>query len=608
MTWLLAALVAAAISGTSALFDKLLLRRRQLGDPLAYTIGAGVLGAVALILLLFDPTLPGLPVLLAALIGGAAFLGALFLFFWTLKVGEASGAFPIIGGLAPIFTLILATVFLRAPLGLADLIGFGLIVGGSVILLMVEELRLRFSILSAVTASAFLFGVANILRKIVLTETSFLAGVAWLSVGGTLASLFLLTAPGIRRRFRASLDAPGPQKGLWLANRLWATIGTIVLLYAFSLGHPALVDASQGFRYVVVFFGAWLLLGERFGGWILVRKGVATALIIAGLSWLGLVEYTRNLPPVEPDRPIAWGVTFSSKFSRELELDWRDSYSAILDELRPERLRLIAYWDEVEPEAGTFTFDDLDWQIRGAADRGIPFVLAVGLKTPRWPECHIPAWARPLAPEDQESALHQYVRAVVERYREEPHLAMWQVENEPLLWFGQCPSRGRGFLRRETALVRSLDPKHPILTTDGGELGLWAPVARHGDVFGTTMYRKAYPRIIGPIFGHVQYPLSPVSFRVKERFVRWWNQSPNQRFIVIELQAEPWEPRSLKTYSAEALAQDFSPKYFRDTIEYAKAAGFDEYYLWGAEWWLYMGQRHDDWRYWEIAREIFSAS
>jgi len=34
----------------------------------------------------------------------------------------------------------------------------------------------------------------------------------------------------------------------------------------------------------------------------------------------------------------------------------------------------------------------------------------------------------------------------------------------------------------------------------------------------------------------------------------------------------------------------FDYNFFKDTISYAKEAGFDEYYFWGAEWWYYLKQ------------------
>ena len=73
-----------------------------------------------------------------------------------------------------------------------------------------------------------------------------------------------------------------------------------------------------------------------------------------------------------------------------------------------------------------------------------------------------------------------------------------------------------------------------------------------------------------------------------------------------ELQGEPWFPTSLARTPYEAQLREFSPEYFRDTIDFAKAAGFDEYYLWGAEWWLWMKEKHGDSRYWDLAKTVLA--
>ena len=49
---------------------------------------------------------------------------------------------------------------------------------------------------------------------------------------------------------------------------------------------------------------------------------------------------------------IKWGVAFSKMFATEMGLDWRETYLAILDDLRVKRIRLPIYWQDVEAEAG----------------------------------------------------------------------------------------------------------------------------------------------------------------------------------------------------------------------------------------------------------------
>ncbi len=605
MNWLWVATVAQIILGSSVVFDKLLLAKRSI-EPWAYTFWLGIFGALAVVLLPFGFQGTDQATVILAMISGILFIGASLALFAALEITEVSEALPIMGALVPIFTLGLAALILGSGLGRLDFIGFAMLVLSGLLLALVERASRRWKTIILSLAASLLAAGSTVTAKVVFNQTNFITGFFWIKVGGILAVLAFLLVPHIRKRILAESAHTAVRSRLaYFMNRGYAGLGSLLTSFAISLGSPALVEATANFRYLVIFALGALILHERFRGRVLAAKLAAASLIIVGLAALAGGEYVRRLPSIDPNRPISWGVTFSAKFSREIGLDWQASYQAILNELKPRRLRLIAYWDEIEPEDNAFSFDDLDWQIMEAEERAIPYILAVGAKTPRWPECHLPDWAAALPAQEQEAALNDYISAIVERYQHRPFLMLWQVENEPFLWFGECPVQSRESLEREVSLVRLLDPRRPILTTDGGEFGLWAPVARFGDVFGTTMYRKAYPRFIGPLFGVIEYPIAPAYFRVKERIVRWWNATPEQRFLVIELQGEPWEPRSLAGIPAEELVSAFSPEYFRDTIEYAKAAGFEEYYLWGAEWWYYMKEKYDDARYWEIVRSLF---
>jgi len=112
---------------------------------------------------------------------------------------------------------------------------------------------------------------------------------------------------------------------------------------------------------------------------------------------------------------LKYGVTFSQKFSTELVGDdWRKNYLAILDDLKIKNLRLVAYWDILEPNENKFNFEDLDWQISEAEKRGAKIILAMGLKVPRWPECHIPEWVKG---EGIAGRLIKYEEILINRYK-----------------------------------------------------------------------------------------------------------------------------------------------------------------------------------------------
>ncbi|MBI5742452.1 MAG: hypothetical protein HZA25_01260, partial [Candidatus Niyogibacteria bacterium] len=201
----------------------------------------------------------------------------------------------------------------------------------------------------------------------------------------------------------------------------------------------------------------------------------------------------------------------------------------------------------------------------------------------------------------REGALFALVAAIVERYKASPALTAWQAENEPFLPFGECPTVRREFLEREIALVRSLDNAHPIVVTDSGELGIWLRAAAYGDIFGTTMYRVIWSDRLG----YIHYPLPPRFFWFKENLLRLFY--PDKKIIVSEMQGEPWGPKMIYETPLETQYRSMSLAQFRDNINYARAVGIRDTYLWGAEWWYWLKVKHNEPAFWNEARGLMQS-
>lgn len=320
------------------------------------------------------------------------------------------------------------------------------------------------------------------------------------------------------------------------------------------------------------------------------------------ISCLFLLIITLSLwPPKGVSKTINWGVSFSKLFTAEMGLNWRETYLAILDELKPKSLRLPIYWQDIEPQINNYNFDDYDWITKEAQRRDIKLILVIGRKLPRWPECHEPEWAKSQESEIKNKELLESIEKIVLRYHDLNNLSAWQVENEPFLPYGKCPDLDVEFLDKEIELVRSLDSKHPVIVTDSGELSIWLRAAKRADIFGTTMYRIVWSKYTG----YIKYPLPPKFFWLKANLVHLFY--PNKPIIVSELQAEPWGPKLIYELSLEEQVKSMNLKQFYDNIEYAKKVGFPEVYLWGAEWWYWMKEKHNQPEIWEAARLVISS-
>ena len=340
-----------------------------------------------------------------------------------------------------------------------------------------------------------------------------------------------------------------------------------------------------------------ILRSLRWKKWLKVLGGIILAMVLLVVFIFGYF----NLPGSPPRKDVALGMTFSYRYAESLGLDWQETYRALLDDVGVKKMRLPVYWDLVEAESGHYDWSALDWQLAEARKRDADVILTIGQRVPRWPECHIPAWAKE-SDEKRKSALLHFMGKVVERYKYNPTVAMWQVENEPfLVFFGVCPPFDKNFLDQEIAFVKGLDQTRPILLTDSGELSLWVSAAKRGDIFGTTLYRHIWTHQFGGRY--ITYPIGPNFFRTKEFLVRLLTDQ--EHFIVIELQAEPWANGWIADVPLEEQFRTMDETKLRENVDYAKRVGFPEIYLWGGEWWYWMKTKKDYPALWETGKEIF---
>ncbi|MCA9357187.1 beta-galactosidase [Candidatus Nomurabacteria bacterium] len=298
---------------------------------------------------------------------------------------------------------------------------------------------------------------------------------------------------------------------------------------------------------------------------------------------------------------ITYGMSFNTLYARELGLNWQETYDAILDDLQVRNLRLAAHWPMVEPAPNVYNFVELDYQVKRAEEVGANVIMAVGRRLPRWPECHVPEWAREIDAKERDAAQLRYMEAVIARYQSSPAVIIWQVENEPFLEvfaFEYCGKLDENFLDQEIALVHKLDPTRQILVTDSGNLGTWKGAYSRGDIFGTSVYVHFW----NPELGQFKTVLPPWAYRVKDNLMGvFYGRKPS---YLIELSAEPWLLEPITEVPLETQFTRMNLEKFEDILTYAKDTRFDTQYLWGAEWWYWLKQQgHSE--MWERGRRLF---
>lgn len=301
----------------------------------------------------------------------------------------------------------------------------------------------------------------------------------------------------------------------------------------------------------------------------------------------------------EPEKDFTWGINYSIPQAHYLGLDARKTYQEILRDLKPSVVRLPVYWETVEREKDKFDFSDYDFLLSESAKAGAKAILVLGYKQPRWPECHEPAWAKDLESGNRNQEILNYIRAAVERYKDHDAIAAWQVENEPFFPYGpNCGSVSQSQFSKELALVKSLDNR-PIVVTDSGEKGAWIHVAWvGGDIFGSTMYREVHHHKKG----YVKYSIPPALYRLKAGVVKALTRA--DKFVGIELQAEPWFDTDVYHTPWERQSELMNPQRFAENVDYARRVGFAQNYFWGVEWW-YWAKKEGHPEMWEAAKRFF---
>src|SRR3989344_3002633 len=187
-SWLPIAVLAQAILGSSAVFDKIFLRRRTI-DAWSYAFWFGILGAFALLLLPFGYQPTPFYFILIGIFSGVLFFASAFFQFWALEKIEASEAMPLLGALSPIFTLFIGSYFLNTSAGFSDIVGFVFLVAAGFVLFFAERRELRHGVLLAIIASSFLLAASHVGSKIIFGETTFITGFFWVKLGGVAAAL-----------------------------------------------------------------------------------------------------------------------------------------------------------------------------------------------------------------------------------------------------------------------------------------------------------------------------------------------------------------------------------------------------------------------------------
>lgn len=293
-----------------------------------------------------------------------------------------------------------------------------------------------------------------------------------------------------------------------------------------------------------------------------------------------------------------FGISFSAKQCRNFDASVHDCLFWLCREAGFRRFRLMSYWNEIEKKQGKYDFNELDMQLEVIAAFEGEVSLCLGVKQPRWPEYHWPKWAHTLTAAERTTALLSFVETVVERYKNNPMVVSWQLENEALLnGFGEAIQIDRARLRAEYTLVKKLDPKRPIImsTSNGWGIPVRQPIP---DIVGFSYYPIMYQN--GRYNRTIQ---KPWLHRLRKLLIRVVLRKPT---FIHELQLEPWGPTAIWKMALDEQDKSMDVDQIKKNIAEAKKVRAYPIDLWGAEWWYWRAIRHNDPSIWQAVKQSVS--
>lgn len=304
------------------------------------------------------------------------------------------------------------------------------------------------------------------------------------------------------------------------------------------------------------------------------------------------------------DEPIVFGATFVPNYSRFFDTEPKEVLQAMIDDLGIRRFRLVSYWNMHEPREDHYDFTELDWQFDMIEEAGGEVALSIGLRQPRWPECHGPEWAMQKPIEEWSEDLKEYMGITIDRYKDREVLVEYQLENEYLLTvFGDCPDHSRERLVDEFDFVKQKDSSRPLIVNrSNNAVPSWPVGQPRADKVGAAVYKRVWDKTVTK--RNFEYPFPPWFYGFIAGGTELTTGRPS---IIHELQTEAWLAEGLgfdmKDAPLEELYETFGPEHLAPRMKYAVDTGIRTIDLWGVEWWYQLKEKRNAPELWNIAKE-----
>ena len=300
MNWFLIALAAPALWALVNHIDKYIISRyftgRGVGSLVVFTSLSGII--VSLFIVIFDFHSLGIGVWPAVIIAvnGAILVASFIPYLYALEIEEASYVTSLFQ-LIPVFTYILALIFLHEYLSLGQVFASGLIVIGAIIISLdfSHKIQLKARPFWLMMLSAFMLAVNALIFKVIALDGNFWGTAFWEYIGGGVFGVLLLVFNGLyREQFFATIrKSRFMVLSLNTGSELLNIAAKLLANFASLLAPLALVWVVNGFQPLIVFvYGVILTLfipkwgREDLGRKAVIQKLSAILVIFVGIALL----------------------------------------------------------------------------------------------------------------------------------------------------------------------------------------------------------------------------------------------------------------------------------------------------------------------------------
>lgn len=296
--WIIFVLIAELMWAFTSFFDKILLSKRYIRNPLVFIIFNGFMNVLLVFLLPFFSLGPLkiLDIIIVLLAG--IFLSAGVALYYRAVQSEEISRVLMLWQLMPVFVLLISFLFLQESLTRNHFIGFlFLFAAGAVV--SYKKSHGLFKLSTAfyfMIGSTFLISLAYILSKYIYQATSFWNAFIWLRIGA-FSGLIVLLSPSIRKQSAETIKLmPRRARALICFKMLVDFSAFIALGFAILNGPISLISAlgsatAPVFIFIITIFTSLYLphiVKESIDKKSVIAKLAAIALIIIGIIFVNL--------------------------------------------------------------------------------------------------------------------------------------------------------------------------------------------------------------------------------------------------------------------------------------------------------------------------------